>query len=138
MLDDILIDRNGYIDGNPSLVLFSSFNMPPFRSVKLRSKRQDCVACSGCGTLSTIDYIQFCGGPPVNWVQLGQTPGLAGQRILPQVGTWIHHLQWSCSLCTQDMHIHMKTETLRVIDVRPAIEFSICHLPGSISKTHTM
>jgi adenylyltransferase/sulfurtransferase len=73
------------LDGQPSLLLFSSLITPPFRSVKLRNKRSDCVACSGQSPLNTTDYIQFCGGPPVNWVQNGKTSGVIGHRISPEV-----------------------------------------------------
>jgi len=57
----------------PSLLLFSSSsNAPPsFRSVRMRGRRKDCVACSASSTMTlegfregSLDYVQFCGGVP--------------------------------------------------------------------------
>lgn len=56
----------------PTLLLFSGATpgAPTFRSVKMRSRRKDCFACTGDGrlTLETLksgclDYVAFCGGP---------------------------------------------------------------------------
>lgn len=52
----------------PSLLLFSSTSVPPFRSVRMRGRRKDCFACSAVSSLTketlssgSLDYIQFCG-----------------------------------------------------------------------------
>lgn len=55
----------------PTLLLFSGAipGAPTFRSVKMRSRRKDCFACSGDGRLTlatlrsgSLDYVAFCGG----------------------------------------------------------------------------
>lgn len=57
----------------PSLLLYSSPpNSPPsFRSVRMRGRRKDCLACSSASTMTlesfrsgSLDYVQFCGGAP--------------------------------------------------------------------------
>jgi len=52
----------------PSLLMFSAYSQPQFRSVRLRSRRPDCAACSARATISknslgsgSLDYVAFCG-----------------------------------------------------------------------------
>ncbi|RYP60379.1 hypothetical protein DL769_008148 [Monosporascus sp. CRB-8-3] len=52
----------------PSLLLFSAYSTPSFRSVRMRGRRPDCVACSPGSTLTleelssgSLDYVRFCG-----------------------------------------------------------------------------
>ncbi|CAG8727882.1 9129_t:CDS:2, partial [Dentiscutata heterogama] len=55
--------RDGSNDGiSQSLLIFSANSNPLFRSVKLRSKKSDCVICGDHPTITTLqDYVQFCG-----------------------------------------------------------------------------
>ncbi|KAB5551181.1 molybdenum cofactor synthesis protein [Coniochaeta sp. 2T2.1] len=58
----------------PSLLLFSTplSGPPSLRTVRMRSRRTDCFACSASSNLtlenmsdgSVMDYVQFCGGAP--------------------------------------------------------------------------
>ena len=58
----------------PSLLLFSTplSGPPSLRSVRMRSRRTGCLACSASSNLtlnslsdgSVMDYVQFCGGVP--------------------------------------------------------------------------
>ncbi|KAI4860339.1 ThiF family protein [Hypoxylon rubiginosum] len=58
----------------PSLLLFSATSTTPFRSLRMRSRRPNCFACSAGSTLTlkelgsgSLDYVQFCGvTTPVN------------------------------------------------------------------------
>ncbi|KAI0203888.1 adenylyltransferase [Astrocystis sublimbata] len=52
----------------PSLLLFSANSTMPFRSIRMRSRRVNCFACSASSTLTlnelrsgSLDYVQFCG-----------------------------------------------------------------------------
>ncbi|KAI1376315.1 adenylyltransferase [Hypoxylon crocopeplum] len=52
----------------PSLLLFSATSATPFRSIRMRSRRPNCFACSSGSTLTlkelrsgSLDYVQFCG-----------------------------------------------------------------------------
>lgn len=53
---------------SPSLLLFSATSSTPFRSIRMRSRRAKCFACSTDSTLTlkelrsgSLDYVQFCG-----------------------------------------------------------------------------
>ncbi|KAJ3817615.1 hypothetical protein EV361DRAFT_807103 [Lentinula raphanica] len=107
-------------DYKPSLLLFSALNAPPFRSIKLRSRKPTCPACGQegqkIGTISEIDYVQFCGGAAPDWESLGLAETHSGQRIR-----------------VQDLKKSIDNdETIHLIDVRPKTEFEICHLPQAI------
>ncbi|KAF8638178.1 hypothetical protein AX17_002376 [Amanita inopinata Kibby_2008] len=110
----------GLHDQKPSLLLFSALSSPPFRSVKLRSRRKDCVSCGVPNIqslLPTSDYVQFCGGDRPNWVLRGLQPGESQHRITPK------ELNQALS----------SSNPKQLIDVRPEVEFGICQIPGSIN-----
>ncbi|KDR79056.1 hypothetical protein GALMADRAFT_138015 [Galerina marginata CBS 339.88] len=110
----------GNQDQQPSLLLFSALGSPPFRSIRLRQRKATCVACSGTSgsltSISNMDYVQFCGGPAPDYVNTGKILGGAGHRIKAQE---LHDLIVSSNL------------PLKILDVRPSIEYGICQLPGS-------
>lgn len=110
----------GMKDQAPSLLLFNALQTPPFRSIKLRNKKPACAACGSGpkthGMIDNTDYVQFCGGPPANWVERGLVPGSAETRI-----------------STKDLHRILATEVPTLIDVRPRTEYGICHLPNSLN-----
>ncbi|KAK7678518.1 hypothetical protein QCA50_018390, partial [Cerrena zonata] len=111
----------GLHDGKPTLLIFSALSSPQFRNIKLRSRRATCPACGNegekIGSISELDYVAFCGGQRPDWVSKGMEMGTPGSRI---------H--------AQDLDESLKSETrVRIIDVRPPVEFGICHLPNSIN-----
>lgn len=65
--------------GKPSLLIFSALSTPPFRSIKLRSRRPTCPACGDAGErigeISETDYVAFCGGPRPDLVSRGLESG---------------------------------------------------------------
>ncbi|KAI8944298.1 ThiF family protein [Xylaria longipes] len=104
----------------PSLLLFSANSSTPFRSIKMRSRRLNCFACSASSTLTlkelksgSLDYVQFCGvTTPVNILQPDErisathyntilTKGLEGRKLL--------------------------------LDVREKEHFDIANIPGAIN-----
>ncbi|KAI0648849.1 hypothetical protein C8Q79DRAFT_998816 [Trametes meyenii] len=108
-------------DGRPSLLMYSALNTPPFRSVKIRSRRATCPACGvegeRNGAIEEMDYVAFCGGERPDWVSRGLVEGSAGDRIR-----------------AKDLREMMSHERdMLVLDVRPRAEFGICHLPGSLN-----
>ncbi|KJA13439.1 hypothetical protein HYPSUDRAFT_92743 [Hypholoma sublateritium FD-334 SS-4] len=109
----------GVNDPTPMLLLFAALGTPPFRSIKLRARKPTCPACSSpTGQLASVtstDYVQFCGGPNPNWLEQGLLPGGTGHRVLPK------DLQDTIS----------SGKPFKIIDVRPSIEYGICKLPGS-------
>ena len=99
-----------------TMLLFSSNSTQPFRSVKLRSRRAGCFACSIDSQLSfeslssgSLDYVLFCGlTSPVKILE-------PNERIEAQE------------------YNKIKTDQHVLIDVRDKVQFDICHLDGSIN-----
>ena len=99
-----------------SLMLFSAYSNPQFRSMRLRRRRKDCVSCSESATITaeglrsgSMDYVQLCG--VLNPVKVLEEH----ERVSPEA----YH--------------HSMTEKHVLVDVREKIQFDICHLPGSIN-----
>jgi len=71
------------------MLIFSSLAMPPFRSVKVRTRRENCVTCGPDKESATMiektDYFAFCGGSQPDWETAGLLPGKAGERMSAQV-----------------------------------------------------
>ncbi|KZT19236.1 hypothetical protein NEOLEDRAFT_1078317 [Neolentinus lepideus HHB14362 ss-1] len=113
----------GLHDGKPSLLIYSALSVPPFRSIKLRSRRSTCPACGEDGMkqgqIQDNDYVAFCGGGPPDWVKLGLVPGDKDSRVSAKTLN---------DVLSSDGISHVK-----VLDVRPRTEFGICHLPSSIN-----
>lgn len=126
----------------PSLLLFSALSTPPFRSIKLRSRKPTCPACGTAeerlGTISDIDYVQFCGGLVPDWESRGLIQGDADHRTSTKVGQCSISLGYQFSFFGQELNAALKTgKLIHIVDVRPETEFGICHLPSSISTVNT-
>lgn len=101
------------------MLLFSTLSSPPFRSVKLRSRKTDCVACGnrdfGLNSITETDYVQACGGPRPDWIRRGLLYGQDRRRIT-----------------VRDLKAILdEGKTMNLIDVRPSIEYGICRLEPS-------
>lgn len=104
---------------SPSLLLYSAFNYPPFRNVRLRGKRPACASCSTAATINrqsllsgSLDYSAFCG--------VASDP-----NILPSADR---------ISATEYSKIHREAEQEHVlVDVREKPQFDICHLPHSLN-----
>ena len=103
----------------PSLLLYSAYSNPPFRSIKLKGKRQGCLSCSDTSTITekslksaSIDYGAFCASnspkAPTNT-----------NRISAKEYSKIREPT------TGNPHV--------LVDVREKVQFDICHLKGSIN-----
>ncbi|KAH6913236.1 molybdenum cofactor synthesis 3 [Coprinopsis sp. MPI-PUGE-AT-0042] len=108
-------------DTKPSMLIYNALSSPPFRSIKLRSRRETCPACGpskdqSSTTIQETDYVQFCGGSRPNWEERGLQPGpSASDRIT-----------------VENLQEHYQSEkAFELIDVRPTTEFGICSLPNS-------
>lgn len=99
-----------------SMLLFSALSPQPFRSVRLRSRRPGCFACSKDSGLSleglqsgSLDYVLFCG------------------------------LASSANVLTPEERIEaaeyakIREREHLLLDVREKVQFDICHLDGSIN-----
>jgi len=102
-----------------SLLLFSAYGSPPFRSVRLRSRRQNCMACSTTASVTlqslrsgSLDYVQFC----------GVTQPL--QLLREEERISVEHLK---ALTEGPASEYL------LVDVREKVQFDICHLDGSVN-----
>ncbi|KAI5892350.1 uncharacterized protein SCHCODRAFT_02667816 [Schizophyllum commune H4-8] len=107
---------------SPHMLLFSALATPPFRSIKLRNRKPDCIACSNPHApidVASTDYIQLCGGPRPDWESLGMQVRDPALRIDAN------------TLSTQ---LRSDLPPL-LIDVRPPVEFGICQIEGVDTPT---
>lgn len=110
-------DDAGSTPPPPTMLLFSSMDSTPFRSVRMRGKRGDCFACSEGAPLtldtleSSMDYVQFCGvTPPVRVLQ-------PDERISVE----------EYNRVAEQRQPHL------LVDVREKEPFGLCNLEGSIN-----
>lgn len=103
----------------PTLLLYSAYSHPPFRSIRLRGKRPDCPSCSASSTITrqslnsgSLDYEFFCGLVSSSDI-LSSEERLSAKEYketIKDTGT-VHTL----------------------IDVREKPQYDICHLENSIN-----
>ncbi|KAK7540881.1 uncharacterized protein J3D65DRAFT_548960 [Phyllosticta citribraziliensis] len=102
-----------------SLLIFSAYGNPQFRSFGLRSRKPRCAACSAEATVTrealssgSMDYVQFCGASsPVNALS-------PDERISARE----YH-----QAANSESNGHV------LVDVRDKIQFELAHLDGSIN-----
>ncbi|KAI7542625.1 Molybdopterin-synthase sulfurtransferase, partial [Hortaea werneckii] len=101
----------------PTLLIFSAYSHPQFRSVRMRGRRVDCACCSSQASITpqslasgSLDYVAFCGVlAPVDLLGDNHTVSATAFSHLPRDGS----------------------NTL--IDVRDETQYAICALWGSIN-----
>jgi adenylyltransferase/sulfurtransferase len=116
-------NSNGADEGlvKPSMLMFSAFTNPQFRTIRLRSRRNDCAACSGMAWITkqslssgSLDYIAFCGlAMPVNVLSPHQRISATEFARMPRDGSNM------------------------LIDVRDETQYAICALRGSVNVPWT-
>ncbi|PIK54760.1 putative adenylyltransferase and sulfurtransferase MOCS3-like, partial [Apostichopus japonicus] len=86
-----------------------------FRSIKLRARKKDCSVCGETPTVTgLIDYESFCGAGPSDKCML------------------LHILTPEERVTAKQLKEHLGSNSPPLlIDVRPPVEFDICHLPNS-------
>lgn len=107
---------------SPSLLLFSAYSNPPFRSIKLRGKRKGCPSCSDTATITeeslksgSLDYSTFCASSsPAEMIYTSRISVKEYSKIRQSTGS---------------PHI--------LVDVREKVQFNICHLKGSINLPYS-
>lgn len=95
-------------DFTPSLTIFSALSFPPWRSMRIRGKKPTCIVCGEHPTitlanLGETDYQGFCGSANIDPIE-------DSLRISPS-----------------DL-----PSDVQLIDVRPRVQFDICHLEHSM------
>ncbi|KAL4909509.1 hypothetical protein BDW74DRAFT_82865 [Aspergillus multicolor] len=102
----------------PSLLIFSAYSTPQFRTIKLRSRRPNCAVCSAEATVTlesvksgSMDYVFFCGTVDPEDILSPE------ERVTP--------LEYrNGDSAGPEKH---------VIDVREKVQFDICNLENSIN-----
>ncbi|CAO2658002.1 Nn.00g072620.m01.CDS01 [Neocucurbitaria sp. VM-36] len=112
----------------PSLLIFSAYSNPMFRSIRLRSRKLKCAACSAQATISpellesgSLDYIQFCGS-------IGPIDALTPQeRISAESYAKLRSgvNPFTGTVSNKDSHI--------LVDVREKVQFELCNIDGSVN-----
>ncbi|KAJ5179244.1 hypothetical protein N7492_002454 [Penicillium capsulatum] len=114
----------------PSLLIFSAYSTPQFRSIKLRSRRPNCVVCSANATvtLDTIasgstDYVFFCGST--------NSPSLLrpDERVSPRE----YHENHGLPMSNAGSGVYAEEKPHTIIDVRDKTQFGICSLDNSVN-----
>lgn len=106
----------------PSLLLFSGYGSPPFRSIRLRKRRKGCAACGEKPSISlqslksgSMDYVQFCGS-------------LAPVDLLAPEDR-ISATTYKNTILDDAFNTHSHV----LVDTRDKTQFDLCNLPGSIN-----
>ena len=112
----------------PSLLIFSAYASPMFRSIRLRTRKPKCAACSAQASVTrealnsgSLDYVQFCGTiDPVDALSANERISVNNysklrSEVNPFTGT------------------EPKTDSHILVDVREKIQFDLCSLEGSIN-----
>lgn len=116
----------------PSLLIFSAYSNPQFRSIRIRSRRASCAVCSAEATvtLDTItsgstDYVFFCGS--------ANLPSLLSpeERVSPQEYRKKHPISALRAEGQSEQLVEPSRHT--VVDVRDKVQFGICNLDNSIN-----
>lgn len=113
---------------SPSLLIFSAYSQPMFRSIRLRSRKPKCAACSSQASISaealqsgSLDYVQFCGSVnPVNTLT-------AQERISPESYAKLRSgvNPFTGTVSSKDNHI--------LIDTRDRVQFELGNIDGSVN-----
>lgn len=103
----------------PTLLLYSAYSHPPFRSIRLRGKRPSCPSCSASSTITresfksgSRDYELFCG--------LVSAPDILSSEERLSAKEYKETIKDTGTVHT-------------LIDVREKSQFDICHLNNSIN-----
>jgi adenylyltransferase/sulfurtransferase len=112
----------------PSLLLFSAYSNPMFRSIRLRTRKAKCAACSAHATVTpealqsgSLDYVQFCGSV------LQMDPLSPEERISAQNYAQLRSgvNPFTGTVSNKDSHI--------LVDVREKVQFELCNIDGSVN-----
>lgn len=130
-LEAIKVITTENVENSPSLLIFSAYSTPPFRSIRLRSRRTNCAVCSADATVDvdtimsgSTDYVAFCGSAVP---QMLLSPD---ERVSPAE---YNRLTRKPLLSEGEHASDSETKTHIVVDVRERVHYEICHLDNSIN-----
>jgi adenylyltransferase/sulfurtransferase len=71
------------------LLIYSALSPSPFRSIRLRKKKSDCLACGNNARTGALldqsDYVAVCGSLPPDWESLGYQNDEGSRRVTAKV-----------------------------------------------------
>lgn len=101
----------------PTLLMFSAYGVPQFRSVRMRSRRSGCAACSAEASITpqsllggSLDYVAFCGA-------------VAPIALLPA----------ESRVTVLDFAALPRDHSTLLIDTRDETQYEMCALPDSVN-----
>lgn len=110
----------------PSLLLFSAYSNPMFRSIRLRTRKPKCAACSAQSTITpealnsgSLDYVQFCGS--INPIDALSPHERMSAENYAKLRSGVNPFTGTVS--TKDSHI--------LVDTRERVQFELCNIDGS-------
>jgi adenylyltransferase/sulfurtransferase len=112
----------------PSLLIFSAYANPMFRSIRLRTRKPKCAACSAQATVTpealssgSLDYVQFCGTVnPIDALSANERISVENYAKIR-----LEANPFTGSEPSKDSHI--------LVDVREKVQFDLCSLEGSVN-----
>ena len=107
----------------PTLLLYSAYSNPPFRSIKLRGKRKACISCSDTASITEES--------------LKSTPsGYAKVCASSSPSAPANTTRFSAN---EYLEVRKTPATPHLlVDVREQVQFDICHLKGSINLPYSV
>lgn len=110
----------------PSLLLFSAYSNPMFRSIRLRTRKPKCAACSAQSTVTpealnsgSLDYVQFCGS--INAIDTLSPQERISAESYAKLRSGVN--PFTGTISSKDSHI--------LVDTRERVQFELCHIDGS-------
>ncbi|CAI6339737.1 unnamed protein product [Periconia digitata] len=112
----------------PTLLIFSAYANPMFRSIRLRARKPKCAACSAHATVTpealnsgSLDYVQFCGMiDPVNLLSPDERISAENYaKLRSEVNPYTGMEP------AKDSHV--------LVDVREKVQFELCSIDGSVN-----
>ncbi|KAF2793545.1 hypothetical protein K505DRAFT_305633 [Melanomma pulvis-pyrius CBS 109.77] len=112
----------------PTLLIFSAYANPIFRSIRLRTRKPKCAACSAQASVThaalnsgSLDYVQFCGSiSPINALASNERISVENYAKIRLDVNPFTGMEPS-----KDSHI--------LVDVREKVQFDLCSLEGSVN-----
>lgn len=111
---------------SPSLLLFSAYSNPMFRSIRLRTRKPKCAACSAQATVTpeilqsgSLDYVQFCGS--INPVDVLSPQERISAESYAKLRSGVNPFTGTVS--NSNNHI--------LVDTRESVQYELCHIHGS-------
>jgi adenylyltransferase/sulfurtransferase len=112
----------------PSLLIFSAYSNPMFRTIRLRSRKPKCAACSTQASISaevlqsgSLDYVQFCGS--INPIA----------ALTPQERVSAENFAKLRSGVNPFTGIVSNRDSYVLVDTREKVQYELCNINGSIN-----